>query len=94
MIPTFSEAKIVQFREKYQNYLSSAYNVTMKNLKEEKFWERALSHIERHKQAINTSNNSEDNDFHKLLLQFSYEVYERIKANKKPYPNLDSDKVF
>ena len=55
---------------------------------------RALSHIERHKEAINTSNNSEDNDFHKLLLQFSYEVYERIKANKKPYPNLDSDKVF
>ena len=55
---------------------------------------RALSHIERHKQAINTSNNSEDNDFHKLLLQFSYDVYERIKVNKKPYPNLDSDKVF
>ena len=55
---------------------------------------RALSHIERHKQAINTSNNSEDNDFHKLLLQFSYDVYERIKTNKKPYPNLDSDKVF
>ncbi|MDU1686930.1 MAG: DNA polymerase III subunit delta' [Clostridium perfringens] len=39
----------------------------------------------RGKQAINTSNNSDDNDFHKLLLQFSYEVYERIKANKKPY---------
>jgi len=86
-------SKIVQFREKYQNYLSSAYNVTMKNSKEENL-RRALSHIERHKQAINTSNNSEDNDFHKLLLQFSYEVYERIKANKKPYPNLDSDKVF
>ncbi|MDU4839015.1 MAG: hypothetical protein E6X66_09515 [Streptococcus salivarius] len=48
----------------------------------------------RGKQAINTSNNSDDNDFHKLLLQFSYEVYERIKANKKPYPNLNSDKVF
>lgn len=30
---------------------------------------RALSHIERHKQAINTSNNSEDNDFHKILLR-------------------------
>ena len=65
----------------------------MKNLKEENL-RRALSHIERHKQAINTSNNSEDNDFHNLLLQFSYEVYERIKANKKTYPNLDSDKVF
>ena len=34
----------------------------MKNLKEENL-RRALSHIERHKQAINTSNNSEDNDF-------------------------------
>ena len=65
----------------------------MNKLKEEENLRRALSHIERHKQAINTSNNSE-NDFHKLLLQFSYEVYERIKANKKPYPNLDSDKVF
>ena len=65
----------------------------MKHLKEENLG-RALSHIERHKQAINTSNNSEDSDFHKLLLQFSHEVYERIKANKKPYPNLDSDKVF
>ena len=42
---------------------------------------RALSHIERHKQVINTSNNSDDNDFHKLLLQFSYEVYERINTN-------------
>jgi len=60
--------------------MSSSYNVTMKNLKEENL-RRALSHIERHKQAINTSNNSEDNDFHKLLLQFSYDVYERIKAN-------------
>ena len=65
----------------------------MNKLKEENL-RRALSHIERHKQAINTSNNSEDNDFHKFLLQFSYEVYERIKANKKHYPNLDSDKVF
>ncbi|HET5527181.1 TPA: hypothetical protein VUR96_001615 [Streptococcus pneumoniae] len=65
--------------------MSSVYNINLI---------RALSHIERHKQAINTSNNSEDNDFHKLLLQFSYDVYERIKANKKPYPNLDSDKVF
>lgn len=64
----------------------------MKNLKEENL-RRALSHIERHKQAINTSNNK-DKNYHKLLLQFSYEVYERIKANKKPYPNLDSDKVF
>ena len=73
--------------------MSSSYNVTMKNLKEENL-RRALSHIERHKQAINTGNNSEDIDFHKLLLQFIYEVYERIKANKKPYPNLDSDKVF
>ena len=62
----------------------------MKNLKEENL-RRALSHIERHKQAINKS---KDKNFHKLLLQFSYEVYERIKANKKPYPNLDSDKVF
>ena len=53
----------------------------MKNLKE-RIFEKSLSHIERHKQAINTSNNSDDNDFHKLLLQFSYEVYERIKANK------------
>ena len=51
----------------------------MKNLKEENL-RRALSHIERHKQAINTNNNSEDNDFHKLLLQFSYEVYERIQC--------------
>ena len=65
----------------------------MKNLKEENL-RRAFSHIERHKQAINTSNNREDNDFHKLLLQFIYDVYERINANKKPYPNLDSDKVF
>ena len=65
----------------------------MNKLKEENL-RRALSHIERHKQAINTSNNCEDNDFHKLLLQFSYDVYERIKANKKPYPNLNSDKVF
>ena len=65
----------------------------MKNLKEENL-RRALSHIERHKKAINTSSNSEDNVFHKLLLQFSYDVYERIKVNKKPYPNLDSDKVF
>ena len=47
----------------------------MNKLKEENL-RRALSHIERHKQAINTSNNSEDNDFHKLLLQFSYDVYE------------------
>ena len=65
----------------------------MNKLKEENL-RRALSHIERHKQAINTSNNSDDNDFHKLLLQFSYEVYERIKANKKPYPNLDQIKSF
>ena len=73
--------------------MSSSYNVTMKNLKEENL-RRALSHIERHKQATNTSNNSKDKNYHKLLLQFSYEVYERIKANKKPYPNLDSNKVF
>lgn len=37
----------------------------MNKLKEENM-RRALSHIERHKQAINTSNNSEENDFHKL----------------------------
>lgn len=73
--------------------MSSSYNGTMKNLKEENL-RRALSHIERHKKAINISNNSKDKNYHKLLLQFSYEVYERIKANKKPYPNLDSDKVF
>ena len=65
----------------------------MNKLKEENL-RRALSHIERHKRAINTSNNSKDKNYHKLLLQFSYKVYERIKANKKPYPNLDSDKVF
>ena len=34
----------------------------MNKLKEENL-RRALSHIERHKQAINTSNNCEDNDF-------------------------------
>ena len=61
--------------------MSLSYNVTMNNLKEENL-RRALSHIERHKQAINTSNNSKDKNYHKLLLQFSYEVYERIKANK------------
>ena len=53
----------------------------MKHLKEENLI-RALSHIERHKQAINTSNNSEDKNYHKLLLQFSYEVYERIRLIK------------
>ena len=65
----------------------------MKHLKEENM-RRTLTHIEQHKQAINTSNNSGDKNYHKLLLQFCYEVYERIKVNKKPYPNLDSDKFF
>ena len=89
----FEKADIFVNQTTNQAIAMVSYNVTMKNLKEENM-RRALSHIERHKQAINTSNNSEDNDFHKLLLQFSYEVYERIKANKKPYPNLNSDKVF
>lgn len=53
----------------------------MNKLKEENL-RRALSHIERHKQAINTSNNSDDNDFHKLLLQFSYEVMKESRQIK------------
>ena len=53
----------------------------MKNSKEENL-RRALSHIERHKQAINTSNNSEDNDFHKLLLNLAMKYMKESRLIK------------
>lgn len=65
----------------------------MNNLKEENI-RRAIWHIKRHLEGLWNAQDEEDWKYEMFHLQSSIECLERVVCDKKPYPNMDRERIF